>query len=226
MATVVFEDSLTIPPCAALGSFRAWTRSDAFPQHGRIDWVRGAIEVDMSPENLFTHGTLETELAARIYSVVREDGSGEVFIDRTRVTCPEADLSVEPDVVFVSDAAVDSGRARFVAGASGGPASFIEVEGAADLIVEIVSDGSVLKDTERLPRAYHAAGVRELWIVDARTGEPRLEVYRHTTGGYVRGAVDDAGFVRSTVLGRRVRLRATLTSRGLPKYDLDIAAAD
>lgn len=226
MATIVFEDSLTIPACESLPVFRAWTQSDTFPRHGRIDWVHGRIEVDMSPENLFKHGTIRTEIAARIYSIVRHDGSGEVFIDRTRVTCPEADLSAEPDVVFVSDGAIDGGRARFVAAAGGGPASFIEVEGAPDLIVEIVSDGSVAKDTERLPRAYHAAGVRELWIVDARCGAPRLDLNEHTSAGYVRRPVDDAGFVRSPVLGCRVRLRATTTARGLPKYDLDVAALE
>ena len=63
MATaVVFEDSLTIPACAALGAFRAWTRSGSFPERGRIDWVHGRIEVDMSPENLFSHGTLKLSL--------------------------------------------------------------------------------------------------------------------------------------------------------------------
>ena len=225
MATVVFEDSLTIPPCEALGSFRVWTRSDAFPRHGRIDWVHGRIEVDMSPENLFSHGTLKTELAARIYAVVREDGVGEVFIDRTRVSSAEADLSVEPDVVFLSHAALDDGRARLVAAASGAPEAFIEIEGAPDLVVEIVSDGSVRKDTERLPVAYAAAGVRELWLVDARAGEPRLDVLAHTGGGYCRTDADGAGFALSAVLRRRVRLRRATTARGLPRYELDVAPA-
>jgi hypothetical protein len=48
------------------------------------------------------------------------------------------------------------------------PGGFIEVEGAADLVVEILSDSSVGKDTRRLPEAYAKAGVGELWLVDAR----------------------------------------------------------
>ena len=102
MATaIIFEDSLTVPVCAGLGEFRNWSRSVDFPDLGRIDWIEGRIEVDMSPENLFTHGTLKTELAARIYGLIREGDRGEVFVDRTRVVCPAADLSVEPDVVVV-----------------------------------------------------------------------------------------------------------------------------
>ncbi len=60
MATaVVFEDQLRIPPIASLEDFRRWVRSEHFPERGRIDYVTGEIEVDMSPENLFFHGTLK-----------------------------------------------------------------------------------------------------------------------------------------------------------------------
>lgn len=44
--------------------FRAWTRSDRFPERGRIDWLDGVVEVDMAPEDLFTHGTVKVAVAA------------------------------------------------------------------------------------------------------------------------------------------------------------------
>ena len=66
-----------------------------------------------------------------------------------RVSCPDADLSAEPDVVYVSDDALDSGRVRLVQSATGEPDSYVELEGAPDLVVEIVSDNSVAKDTQR-----------------------------------------------------------------------------
>jgi len=62
--------------------------------------------------------TLKTEIAAKIYARVRSADLGEVFIDRTRLVCPVADLSVEPGVVFVSHAAVETGQARFVPAAA------------------------------------------------------------------------------------------------------------
>jgi Uma2 family endonuclease len=77
-------------------------------------------------------------------------------------------LSCEPDIVYISDDAIDSGRARLVPNAGGRPGRYVEIEGAADLVVEIVSDATVVKDTRRLPVAYCRAGVRESWLIDAR----------------------------------------------------------
>lgn len=222
MATaIIFEDSLTVPACEGLGDFRRWTRSDDFPGQGRIDWVEGRIEVDMSPENLFTHGTLKTELASKIYGVIREADRGHVFVDRTRVVCPSANLSVEPDVVVVTHAAIDAGRVSFVP-ASGQAASFVEIEGGPDLIVEIVSDASVQKDTRRLPPAYHAAGVAELWIVDARSQPPVFRVFRRGHREFEALQPQADGWVGSSVLGREVRLSVHDTPRGTPRYDLEI----
>ena len=227
MATaVVIDDTLTIPGCDGLAGFRGWTRSPGFPSTGRIDWIAGSIEVDMSPENLFTHGTLKTEIAAKIYARVRAADLGEVFIDRTRLVCPAADLSVEPDVVFVSHAAVEAGRARFVPAAAGQAGGFIEVEGAADLVVEILSDSSVGKDTRRLPEAYARAGVGELWLVDARrcgSGDEQPEFRLLTLqAGRFAAATEIAGRPVSPSLGGSVRLTKTMTQRGLPRYDLVI----
>ncbi len=220
MATaIIFEDALTIPSCDGLGEFRVWTRSTGFPEKGRIDWLGGRIEVDMSPENLFTHGTLKTELAARIYGVIREANRGEVFVDRTRVVCPAADLSVEPDVVVVTHASIDAGRVAFVP-ASSDSGSFVEIEGGPDLVVEIVSNASVHKDTRRLPPAYHAAGVRELWIVDVRTESPVFRVLRRGRRGYEDVPVTADGWRESDVLEREVRLVIQQTPRGTPRYDL------
>jgi hypothetical protein len=113
------------------------------------------------------------------------------FIDRARVVCPTADLSIDPDVGVVTQAAIDAGGLHFVpAGGkpvspAGSPASsFVEIEGGPDLVVEIVSDASVHKDTRRLPPAYYAAGVRELWIVDARGQAPEFRVLHRGPQGF------------------------------------------
>ena len=49
---------------------------------GRIDYMQGLIEVDMSPEDLQNHGELKTELVTCIRMAVR--GRGQVFSDRSR----------------------------------------------------------------------------------------------------------------------------------------------
>lgn len=51
---------------------------------------------------------------------------------------------------------------------SGQEDRYVELEGAPDPIVEIVSDCSVQKDTQRLSKACFEVGVREYWLADAR----------------------------------------------------------
>jgi len=73
MATTIrFEDSVEIPlNIRSLADFRRWATSDAFPEQGRIDYVAGSIEVDMSPEDLHTHGKLKTELVAVLWQRIK-----------------------------------------------------------------------------------------------------------------------------------------------------------
>src|ERR1700709_2691767 len=125
------DDSLPIPGQARdLAGFRAWAVSPRFPERGRIDFLAGRLEVDMSPEDLQTHSLVKSEIAAVFQCLVTRRGLGEVYIDRARISSPAADLSVEPDVVVVLWEALDSGRWGAVPAASGKPGRFIEMEGA------------------------------------------------------------------------------------------------
>ena len=177
------DDSVRIPGQARdLAGFRAWAVSPRFPERGRIDFLAGDLEVDMSPEDLQTHSLVKTEIAAVLQLLVTRQGLGEVYVDRARISSPAADLSVEPDVVVVLWETLDSGRLRDVPAASGKPGRYIEMEGAPDLVVEILSDSSVRKDLIRLPPLYAAAGVPELWQVDARQERLRFEILALETG--------------------------------------------
>ena len=75
----------------------------------------------MQPEDLFCHGTLKGEIHGMLYQRIKRGSLGHLFIDSTRVSCPKADLSVEPDIVFVSHDAVDNGRVRLAPGATHEP---------------------------------------------------------------------------------------------------------
>src|SRR3569623_1385659 len=155
--SVIFEDRVTVPlGLRSLDEFRRWALSDAFPEEGRIDYIDGQIEVDMSPEELFCHGTLKTELVRALGTLVKASSKGFVFTDSTRVSSPSGQLSVEPDIVYVSRDSIAQGRAKWVPKASEEAGRFVEIEGAPDLVVEIVSDSSARKNTRRLPSAYFA----------------------------------------------------------------------
>jgi hypothetical protein len=91
------DDMLQIPATAHdLAGFREWACSDGFPERGRIDFLAGELEVDMSPEELDTHGSVKTEIATVLQLLVGRRDLGSVYVDRGRVSSPGADLSVEP----------------------------------------------------------------------------------------------------------------------------------
>jgi Uma2 family endonuclease len=151
---------------------------------------------------------------------VKRERLGYLQIDRTRISCPQADLSVEPDIVFISYPTFESGGARLVPKSGQHADRYIEVEGMADLVVEIVSDSSVKKDTRRLPPAYFQAGVREFWLVDARGQTPIFIIHRRGENGFEPVAADAGGFQSSAVLACRYRLDAMRDAKGNWEYDL------
>ena len=221
MATVLVADQCLIPgDLATLAAFRRWAVSEAFPQTGRIDWVSSRIEVDMSPEDIFTHGTLKTAIVGRLWPLAQGRGI-HLFAGETRVSSVAGDLSVEPDVVAVSDAAIDAGRVRLVPASGGWPDRFTELEGAPDLVVEIVGDASVKKDTQRLPAAYHAAGIREFWLIDARGAEVGFTIHRWEPASYAASTTADGhGF--STVFACGFALVRSRNAAGRFVYDLTV----
>jgi len=85
--TIVFEEQFEVPlDIGTLGDFRRWALSDGFPERGRIDYLGGRIEVDMSPEDLFTHGTVKTELVVVLGQRVKKKVAGSLLTDSTRVS--------------------------------------------------------------------------------------------------------------------------------------------
>jgi Uma2 family endonuclease len=219
--SIIFEEQIEVPlPMRSLADFRRWAVSDEFPEKGRVDFIAGKIEVDMSPEDVYCHGTLKSEFAGLLQRRVKSGKLGLFLIDATRISSPDADLSCEPDILFVSRDSLDSGRARLVPKASGEPGRYVEIEGAADLVVEIVSDTSVAKDTRRLPAAYFKAGVREFWLADARGKNPTFIIHRPSANGFEPVAVDAEGFQRSATLGCRYRLDAARDPKGNWEFDL------
>jgi Uma2 family endonuclease len=218
--SVLIEEQIEIPfGLQSLDEFRVWATSPSFPERGRIDFLGGRIEVDMSPEDLYTHGKVKTELVVVLGQRIKRLDLGDLYTDSTRATCPKADLSSEPDIVFVSHRAIDTGRVRLVP-KSGEPDRYVELEGAPDLIVEIVSDTSVAKDTERLPREYFQGGVPEFWLVDARGETLLFHVFRRGRSQYRRAPADAERYHRSRVFDCWFRLDRRRGARGRVAFDL------
>ena len=220
VTAILIQDELEIPAIRGLDGFRGWAMSDRFPDTGRIDFIAGCVEVDMSPEELDTHGKPKVELIRVLANRVQQRDLGELYTDRTRVSHPEADLSVEPDLVFVANESLDSGRVRLVPKAGKEGDRYIELEGSPDLIVEIVSDSSVRKDTKRLPRSYWRAAVREFWLVDVRGEEAFFRIHYRGPAKYDAAPMDDDSDQYSTVFGVWFRLDRSRNTRGRWQYTL------
>ena len=110
--SIVFEGQIEVPlNMRSLADFRQWALSDDFPETGRIDFIAGRIEVDMAPEDFFSHGGVKTEFTYVLTHRVKQLRIGYLRIDRTRISSPEGDLSAEPDIALISHETLSSGRA-------------------------------------------------------------------------------------------------------------------
>ena len=224
--TISIEDRVEIPfDLRTLDDFRAWTHSESFPEDGRIDYIDGRIEVDMSPENAFTHGTPKMAIAEVLNPIASENDYGWLFCDCTRIVSKEAKLSAEPDLVFITEASLTDGRVKPVPGKTGSNENddnIVEFEGGPDLIVEIVSNSSVKKDTLRLPKAYFAAGVREFWLVDVRRGQMHFTIHTRGKSEFVPQVADADGMQASAVLNASFLLTRRQTPSGRWRYRLAV----
>ncbi|HEY2881277.1 MAG TPA: hypothetical protein VGJ15_02560, partial [Pirellulales bacterium] len=78
------------------------------------------------------------------------------------------------------------------------------------------------KDTKRLPAAYFAAGVRELWLVDARREPLWFQIHTRGEHGFQPIAADAEGFQHSMFLSKRFRLARGINQHGRPEYTLHV----
>lgn len=219
---VIFDDQdLRIPEDAfSYEGFERWVESDEFPETGRIDYLAGDVEIDMSPEDLHTHGIVKTAISSALYYLIA-GRLGDVYSDRARVRSRFAGLSVEPDVVVVLFDTLKSGRVRYVPAAVQQPDRYSGIEGAADLVVEVVSDGSKNKDLKRLPPLYAKAGIPELWLTDARGGKVKFQIHTLEEGKYVPVEPDVEGWTPSRCLGLSFRLLRLQSPISTPYFVLE-----
>ena len=216
---VVLAGKYRIPPWVVdLESFRRWARSDQYPESGWFSYLAGELWVDLSMEQAFSHNLVKSCYNFFVGGLVITEGSGYYFSDGMLLSNVEADLSTEPDSMFVSYQTLEKRLARLIKGAVTG---FIELEGRPDMTLEIVSDSSVQKDTEILRDLYWRAGIPEYWLVDTRGEKPTFEILRYGVRGYVAVRPQD-GWIKSKVFGRSFQLTQQLDRLGHPLCTLAI----
>jgi Uma2 family endonuclease len=208
------------PEAGSLDGFRRWATRPDFPPGVRVLYDQGAICLDMSNEELQTHNKVKVEVSRVLSNLVHESDQGEFYGDGVLVTNPAAEVSNNPDAVFLAWETLDAGRVRLIP-RQGEPGQFIEIEGTPDWVLEVVSLSSVQKDTQQLRQAYHRAGISEYWLVDARGEQIAFQILYHRKGRYAPAPVKD-GWQGSKVFGRSFRLERVQGRRGLWRYTLHV----
>lgn len=137
----------------------------------------------MSPASL-RHEQLFRFLLVLLGSWLDERGGGVVLGSRFPMRL-DPRWSPEPDLLVVTDAHRDRLTPQ-------------RLEGPADLVIEIASDGDPqLDEREKLPR-YQAAGIPEIWVVSPQTSSVRCD--RLTPPGAYRTERRSGGRIESAVL--------------------------
>jgi Uma2 family endonuclease len=215
MSTIIIEEKASIPGWVVdLESFRRWARSKEFPRHGWFSHIRGKLWADVSMEKV-AHNLIKGEYSRVLDSLAKKLKLGRFFFDRMLLTNLEAELSTEPDGMFVSWRALRDGRVVLEEGEEE-----TEVQGSPDMTLEVISRFSVRKDTKVLREAYWQAGIRECWLVDSRGERATFSLLRYTNKGYAAVRAQ-SGWLKSAVFSRFFRLVQRTNELGYTEYILE-----
>jgi Uma2 family endonuclease len=218
-AAVVIDGELWVPSSVVdLESFRRWAQSQEYPRSVRLSYLNGLLWIDRAMEQMYSHNRVKTEIATKLDSLTKATRQGIYLSDGMQLSNPAANLSTQPDGLFVTYASLQSGRVRRLPGRQPG---VIELEGSPEMVLEVVSDSSVQKDMVRLPVEYHQAAVEEFWRIDARNPEPVFEIFRWTAAGYVGTQLPD-GWWQSAVFAHAFHLAVQADPLGDPLYVLQM----
>ncbi|MFL5382268.1 MAG: Uma2 family endonuclease [Longimicrobiaceae bacterium] len=146
---------------------RRWTYDEfaRLPNDGnRYEIIGGELYVTPAPRPL--HAKVATRISRVLEEFVETHQLGEVFGQPIDVLFGEGDY-LEPDLVFVR-------RERI------GAISDRGVEEAPDLVVEVLSSTTAMRDRGIKRERYGHFGVSEYWIVDPTA--KWIEVYRRDAG--------------------------------------------
>jgi len=129
------------------------------PDDERYELIEG--ELIMTPSPTTNHQRISRNLEFELFKFVRENNLGEVFDAPCDVVLNNENV-VQPDILFISNERLD------IIGDK-------NIQGAPDIVIEIVSEHSAYRDLIQKKRLYAASGVKEFWLVIPK--ETMVEIY-------------------------------------------------
>jgi len=131
-----------------------------FSDEKRYEIING--EVYMVPSPLTYHQKVLALLYMSLWDFVEEHQIGEVLLAPLDVVLSEIDV-VQPDIMYISNE-----RRRIITEKN--------IQGAPDLVIEILSPSTAYKDQTIKTKIYSKYGVKEMWLVDPEKKEIQLLV--------------------------------------------------
>jgi Uma2 family endonuclease len=185
MAVEILEETPLTPP-AGLGPYRR-RDYDELPDEPRCELLFGRLYAMPAPT--LAHQAVVATMWSHLDRIAQASG-GRAYLAPLDVVLARHSI-VQPDVIYVSPERFAVLQRR--------------IEGAPDLLVEVVSPRTAGRDRVYKLMLYAASGVREYWIVDA---EARwIQFLVNETGRFVVAMPD----------GEKYR------SQSLPAVHLDVA---
>ncbi len=142
-------------------------------------------EIIMSPAPDLFHQVVSRNIFLRLNAYVAERNLGELFYAPVDVYLSEHE-TYQPDIVFVAAERKHILKANYI-------------EGAPDLVVEILSPSTGYYDLATKKDTYEAQGVKEYWVVDPNA--KTIEIFENLDGRFVSVAKQrEIGSVHSQLL--------------------------
>ncbi|MEM7028337.1 MAG: Uma2 family endonuclease [Chloroflexota bacterium] len=161
--------------------YLTWARDDQI-----MEWVNGEGITYMPPVSI--HQNIVGFLYTLINTYNQHFQSGFVFQAPFEVKLWPDGPSREPDLLFLSQQNKDRLSEK-------------RLNGAPDLVIEVISPGSVSEDRVRKFNEYEQAGVQEYWIIDPRPHQQQGDFYRRGEDNLFESVdLDEHGVFYSTVL--------------------------
>ena len=145
------------------------------PEDKRYELHDGDLILVPSPKE--PHQKTSLDLAAELRLFTRRTGIGYIYIAPFDVVFSDTDV-VQPDVIFVSN-----DRREIITSDN--------IQGAPDLVIEVLSPSTAHRDRTFKRALYARHGVREFWFVD--TDAHTIEVLLLGASGYETVGIFGAG---------------------------------
>jgi Uma2 family endonuclease len=168
MDTTKTPDPATLP----LPEKERYTYADyvQLPEGAPYELIHGELVMSPSPSTL--HQRILRRIARALDAFLEHEGHGEILFAPMDVRLSEED-AVQPDLIFIA-----AEQSNIIGKQA--------IDGAPDLIVEILSPSTAYRDLTKKKRLYEQHGVREYWVIDP--DEQTVEIFELANERYMQHA--------------------------------------